>query len=124
MEKKSAQLGMPHGTASINFCYRCKEEILSVEDVTIDHKIPWLDSEDPSGMFFDIENIDFSHLSCNCGNARQKNKIVPPHGTRWCKVCRGFKPTNEFPENYREHRCRECHSKNMSEWRSRKVERK
>lgn len=80
-KKKSEQLGMPHGTASgrlrkmilfhllkklgDNVCFQCKGSIESIEDLSIEHKIPWLDSSDPPALFFDLENIAFSHLSCN-----------------------------------------------------------
>ena len=131
--KKNEQLGEAHGTAcnrlrkiilfdllsklNRNVCYRCGLEIETVKDLSIDHKTPWLDSDDPSGLFYDLENISFSHLSCNCGNARQPNKIVPPDGMDWCKHCKQFKSTDEFPENYKKHRCKSCHSKGMKSWR-------
>lgn len=134
-KKKSIQLGMSHGTASHrlkknvlfdllkqlkkNVCYRCNREIEIVSDLSIDHKEPWLNSGDPKGKFFDLDNISFSHLSCNCGNARQPNKIIPPEGMEWCKYCKNFKPLDNFPENYKHHRCKDCHSNNMASWRKR-----
>lgn len=86
-QKKTVQLGMPQGTASNrlrkeiifsflkrlgeNFCYQCGSEIKTVKELSIEHKIPWLDSEDPKELFFNLENVAFSHLSCNCSAARQ-----------------------------------------------------
>lgn len=83
---KNDQLGMSHGKASNklrklilfsllvkykeNFCFKCNKEIQKIEDLSIEHKIPWLHSEDPVKLFFDLENISFSHLSCNCADAR------------------------------------------------------
>ena len=122
-EKKQAQLGMPIGTASAklrkmvlfsllkkhgeNFCYQCNLEIETAEELSIEHKIPWLDSEDPIKLFFDLENISFSHLSCNVG-ARKKSE--PLHGTYsryWVYKCR-------CPE------CKEAKRINMQNYRSKR----
>lgn len=86
-EKKAEQLGMPYGTAcgklrksllwgyivgaKENFCFQCKGEILSIDDLSIEHKIPWLDSDDPVELFFDVGNVTYSHLSCNISAARR-----------------------------------------------------
>lgn len=106
-DKKSAQLGMPHGTASgrlrksiifkllkesvQNFCFQCGGEIESEKELSIEHKIPYLDSEDPKKLFFDLDNIAFSHLECNIGAARRKPQSHPSvksydRGCR-CKEC-------------------------------------
>jgi hypothetical protein len=85
-KKKYDQLGMPFGTAGaklrktiifdlivkcgLDVCFQCGRKIERVEDFSIEHKQPWLDSENPVGMFFDLNNIAFSHLSCNVGAAR------------------------------------------------------
>ena len=85
--KKTNQLGMPIGTASNrlrksilwscvqrlseDICFQCGEKITSVDELSIEHKKPWLDSEDPVDTFFDISNIAFSHISCNIGAARK-----------------------------------------------------
>jgi len=89
--KKSAQLGMHHSTASAqlkkkilfdllkklgqNYCFQCGAEIESEEELSVEHKIPWLDSDDPKRLFFDLDNIAFSHLSCNISAARTPTKI-------------------------------------------------
>lgn len=85
-KRKAEQLGMPLGTASnrlrklilfkilkdngLNICYRCGKPIDSVEVLSIEHKENWLDSDNPKEKFFDLENIGFSHLSCNISYAR------------------------------------------------------
>jgi hypothetical protein len=90
--KKAIQLGMPIGTASgklrksiifmllkmlnLNYCYQCGSEIESEKELSIEHKIPYLDSEDPVKMFFDLSNIAFSHLSCNVAAARKTLKMT------------------------------------------------
>jgi len=85
-DKKTAQLGMSPSTASgrlvkdilFDFveksgytCYHCGEQ-MTRETFSIEHKVPWLDSEDPVGLFFALDNIHYSHLSCNARAARRK----------------------------------------------------
>ena len=92
MEKKLKQLGMPIGTASNRLkkilifemakkldllrCYRCKRLIETPLELSIDHKIDWLDSGRAEELFFDLNNIAFSHHSCNCSAGRRENKIT------------------------------------------------
>ena len=89
-QEKQKQLGMNPSTASQrllkdilwsyvvksgdDYCYVCKERMLR-EDFSIEHKEPWLHSDDPVGLFFDIDNISYSHKSCNYSNARKPNKV-------------------------------------------------
>lgn len=88
--KKETQLGMNPSTASHrlvkdllwdfivqtgnNYCFHCGAE-MTREDFSIEHKTPWLDSDDPTGLFFDIGNIAYSHRTCNSGAARSARKI-------------------------------------------------
>jgi len=87
--KKRVQLGMNPSTASgrlikdILFkfvidaeynCYRCGEE-LTRETFSIEHKVPWLDSDNPVELFFDLDNISFSHHTCNSSHKRIPHKI-------------------------------------------------
>lgn len=94
--KKRKQLGMPTGTAvgrlrkRILFsliqetekdkCFRCGKMITNVDELSVEHKEPWLDSNDPVGLFFDLDNIAFSHLSCNSG-AHRSGREPAAHGT-------------------------------------------
>lgn len=92
---KSEQLGMPFSTASgrlrkevmfmlvkkcnLDTCFKCGKKIDDISQLSIEHKIPWLHSDNPSELFFDLDNISFSHLSCNISTARvpksrRKNK--------------------------------------------------
>lgn len=107
MKKKDIQLGMPHGTASgqlrkkilfslleetnKNICFQCGNKIEKESDLSIEHKEPWLDSENPTKKFFDLDNIAFSHLSCNSGAARQtriRNHGLTLYGEGCrCEVC-------------------------------------
>lgn len=118
---KNTILGMPTGTASnrlrkillfhfvkksgMDLCYRCKNKIESVDEFTIDHKEPWLHvSKD---LFWNIDNIAFSHLKCNVaakrveflGNGGRKLRKIGEPGTAWCSTCRAFKEINLFSRN-------------------------
>lgn len=102
--KKAEQLGVPFGTANgrlkkkILFhlvvacgrdtCYRCKKKITSKDDLSIEHKTPWIDSEKPVDLFFDIDNIAFSHMSCNISAARKITKRKHPSVSSYRRGCR------------------------------------
>lgn len=49
---------------------------------SLEHIEPWLDSEDPVGLFFNQDNISFSHLSCNISDARKPHKSDIPRRER------------------------------------------
>lgn len=81
---KAKQLGMPYGTAKAklvkalmfkmakrlneDICFQCKEPILTIRELSIEHKIPWLHGDNK--LFWDLDNIAFSHLSCNTRSCR------------------------------------------------------
>jgi len=88
-EVKNKQLGMNAGTASgrllkdilFSFvlssggvCFRCGKP-MTRETFSVDHKVPFLHSDDPVGLFFDLTNIAYSHRVCNIVAARRPNKI-------------------------------------------------
>lgn len=109
MDKKQKQLGMNPSTASqrllkdllFNFvvnnghvCSKCGQQ-LTRDTFSVEHVIPWLDSDDPVGMYFDIGNIAYSHLACNIGARRKAPKPRPyRHGVSGyrlgckCDVCK------------------------------------
>ena len=111
-KKKSEQLGIPFGTANNrlrksilfqllkkygdNVCFHCHEEIKDISQLSIEHKKPWLDA-DPS-LFWDIDNIGFSHLSCNVSASRVNiwNKREAPEGMCWCSKHQAFLPIDLF----------------------------
>lgn len=117
--KKAEQLGMPIGTASgklrkslffeflkrlnLHYCFQCGSEICSEDELSIEHKIPYLDSENPVKLFFDLDNIAFSHLSCNCGASRREviehGTSAYTHGRCRCDICR--KANTEKQSKYR-----------------------
>jgi hypothetical protein len=100
--KKAAQLGMNPSTANaqlrkmllykfvvaagLNGCHVCRKP-MTFDTFSIEHKTAWLDSDDPVGNFFDLDNVGFSHLKCNVGRAR---KNLAPCGTRsaYVRGCR------------------------------------
>ncbi len=88
-DRKKKQLGMNPSTASHrlvkdilwkfikdtgnNICFQC-QGAMDRENFSIEHKEPWLDSDDPQGLFFNLDNISFSHISCNISSARRPHK--------------------------------------------------
>lgn len=101
--KKASQLGMNPSTAShrlvkdilwkllcdsnLDTCFKCGEK-MSRDTFSIEHIIPWMDSDDPLGLYFSLDNISFSHLRCNIASA--KKFIQTNHGTSamYRKGCR------------------------------------
>lgn len=87
--KKQQQLGMNPSTAqgrlirdilwslvvktNQDTCCKCEEK-MHRDSFSIEHVKPWLDSEDPISLFFDLDNIKFSHLRCNVSDARPARK--------------------------------------------------
>jgi hypothetical protein len=115
--RKSAFLGMPHGTAANrlrkmilfhllekrgeNICFNCAERINTAAELSIEHKQPW---EGVSlELYWSMDNIAFSHLRCNLphryagGQARRRK--VGPDGTAWCRKCKLFRPVAAFARN-------------------------
>lgn len=84
MNKKTQQLGMNPSTATYRLlrdllfdrvkdtpCFRCGEK-MTRDTFSIEHKKSWMDSDDPVGNYFDLNNISYSHHSCN---ARHHSKF-------------------------------------------------
>ena len=103
-KKKKEQLRMTQGRASHilkknimfmllkelgkNFCFQCGAEIEIVEELSIEHKVPWLNSDDPIELFFDLDNIAFSHLTCNLRAARRGGELIGEEGRKNMKRAR------------------------------------
>ncbi len=89
-DKRSIQLGMNPSTASHRLikdilwdlivktnqdtCCKCGCK-MTRETFSIEHLVPWLDSNNPIELYFDLDNISFSHLSCNIKAARRPEKL-------------------------------------------------
>ena len=105
-KRKKQQLGMPVGTAfnrlrklvmfkllkqsKQNICYRCKKKIQTSEELSIEHKKAWLDND--VKLFWDLNNIGFSHLSCNVRHKRRPPLVHNSNAYNWrkcrCEVCK------------------------------------
>ena len=55
-------------------CYRCKDNILSIEEMSIEHKESWRSASEPRTAFFDLTNVCLSHMDCN-RRSQVKQKI-------------------------------------------------
>ena len=78
-ERKSQLLGMSWGVdgyrlkkmvmlhlikqLGLDVCFRCGKPIESPNDLSLDHKKNWIN--DNVELFWDVENIAFSHTKCN-----------------------------------------------------------
>jgi hypothetical protein len=87
--RRAKQLGMPFGTACARLrkqilfqlikrlkedvCYRCGKKIKDVAELSIEHKKAWFNID--SKLFWDLNNIAFSHLRCNIPNNRSYGKV-------------------------------------------------
>jgi hypothetical protein len=96
LARKSKQLGMSFSKAShilrksvmfhlaqrcgLDFCFRCGKRIEHVDDFTLEHKQPWLYAYCPLELFFDIDNIAFSHRRCNSLHRRRKLSLEGTSG--------------------------------------------
>jgi hypothetical protein len=86
-KKKNEKLRMSYGKANnilkksimfylvqklkLDICYRCGKKIESVDVFSVEHKTDWLNSETPVELFFDLDNIGFSHKICNILNGKK-----------------------------------------------------
>ena len=139
-ESKAAFLGMSHGTAANrlrkqvlfkyvrmagdHFCFKCGKEIESVDDLSIEHKEPWEGRSVEA--FWDLDNIAFSHLTCNRPNwhMAEDARKTGPDGTAWCFSCRAFLSTSNFTPiktrwNGYHPACKPCNARIKREWRAR-----
>lgn len=131
--KAASQLGMSEGKAysllrrQITFmlikeahrdiCHRCGAQILDPFDCTVEHKLPWLD-QDPA-LFWDLENIAFSHKKCNVPHRYPGGRGTPSlrrgsNGTWLCSKCNKFLERDAFtmrPSGTPYSWCRRCRRK-------------
>ncbi len=127
-KKKDDALGMSHGTAANrlrksilfslvvrleeNFCHQCGTEILSEADLSIEHKEPWLQAEDPVTSFFDLANIAFSHLSCNAGARKTvRRKYASEEEAKRCALANGRTYRAGIPKEIRQETRRQRYKK-------------
>jgi hypothetical protein len=114
--KAKEQLGMDFGKASYILnkdllfsliedisCYRCGLD-LTREDFSIDHKIAWRNNIDAFQLFFDLDNIAYSHKNCN-----SSSRTIP------------LQPCGTIASYNRGCRCDECKSIASKENKKRKL---
>ena len=113
--KKNEQLGMNFSTAAgklrkmllwkfvqetgNDICFQCGETIENLDQLSMEHKIPWLDSEDPVGLYFNLDNIAFSHISCNCAAGKKAYtgfRRERHDGFIWCAKCEQYLDPSDF----------------------------
>lgn len=117
--KKQEQLGMNPSTASNRLakdllfhfiqkegikCHHCKQE-MARQNFSIEHIEPWLDSKNPVELYFNLQNVTFSHLSCNVGARREVKKPKHPslsaYEKRGCRCDECKKLKAEHNKKYR-----------------------
>lgn len=135
--EKSRQLGMSFSTARSrlvkqllfrelqgsggNTCFKCEEKIDDIDTLSIEHKEPWLHVS--PDLFWNLDNIAFSHLDCNRphrynGNGKHFTALVDRRkvdGVAWCSGHQSELPVNRFTKNKKRYNglqdlCRECRS--------------
>lgn len=82
-----------------DICYQCGTRIEFIEDFSIEHTIPWQNSDNPKEIFFDLSKIAYSHSSCNTKAAIRPKKWENTKIRRreYARVMR------EDPEKYKKH---------------------
>lgn len=83
-----------------NVCVRCGQEIVSPNELSIEHIKPWegISVE----LFWDLNNVAFSHLKCNVPHNRwggRNKRKVGPVGTAWCIGHQQFLPDFQFAKS-------------------------
>ena len=141
-ERIAQQLGMSQGAAAgklrktilfsllvklkENICFKCEKEITTETDLSIEHKKPWENRS--SELFWDLDNIAFSHLRCNVIHTRYGGSLrrkIGPEGTSWCTICQDFLPIERFYKDRNRwdgfnDRCISCLSEKRKDYPSRK----
>lgn len=98
-----------------DICFRCDRKIETASELSIDHKIDWLGVD--KDLFWDIDNIAFSHLICNISVSRpnSRRRIDAEDGFAWCSACKKFLPVENFGKKSNRwnglwYTCRKCDS--------------
>jgi hypothetical protein len=125
--KRQKQLGLPFGTAcnrlrkmllfsfcqklGLDTCFKCGTTITNISEFSIEHKKNWLDV-DPQ-LFWNLDNIAFSHSKCNKPERRTVYRINAKEGHSICSVCKLEKPSFDFYKrksrwNGLQHECKKC----------------
>jgi hypothetical protein len=81
-------------------CFKCGTVISDIDHLSIEHKVAWLNRS--PDLFWDLDNIEFSHLSCNRPDPveRGHNQKRYQDGCR-CDECKSAHATNNREWRYR-----------------------
>lgn len=61
--------------AGLDCCARCGARLVDPDDIALDHVVPWRNSQNPKKLFWDLDNVRFSHKHCNIEHSlRRKSK--------------------------------------------------
>lgn len=136
-------LGMSHGAAANrlrkmvlfrqlvkyndNVCVRCKERIENLDELSIEHILPWEGRS--AELFWYLNNVAFSHMRCNVAHVSHggsPKRKIGPEGTSWCTGHQNFLSTEKFYKdegrwNGRRLLCIDCLSEKRKDYPSRKV---
>lgn len=139
-EKAKRQLGLSPSTArnllkrniiyylaqktGMDTCFRCGGKIERPQDISIEHKIPWLDAD--IALFWDMDNIAFSHRICNKPNRNNGGvgrRRLGIDGKIWCPKCQEYLSADDFRSNKSDSNglqtyCKDCTREYVKEWRS------
>lgn len=74
-------------------CYRCHRTIESIDEFTVDHKKNWLHKS--ADLFWDIDNIAFSHFVCNTTHNRTA-EMYKHRTNKKCNECGEVKAIKSF----------------------------
>lgn len=122
---KSDILGMPFGTAcnrlrrivmfsllekhGENVCFKCGKLITKADELSLEHKTAWQNIG--ASLFWDLDNIAFSHVGCNLPTGFVRREIVD--GKLWCSSCKSLHPVSLFHKETRQRTgyallCKKC----------------
>jgi hypothetical protein len=104
-----------------NICFQCGNTIENVDDLSVEHIKPWLGKR--VDLFWDLDNIAFSHLACNrraSSGGFKKGHTFRAHkvseGNSFCAKCLKELPLDNFHKNKTRFRgvekyCKSCRNK-------------
>ena len=142
--KRREQLGMSVGAArnilcrqllfdmaqalKRDVCYRCHKRIETNQELSIEHKTSWINQPNAVELYFDLNNIAFSHLRCNIAAVERRNqhiKVTNPPGKFWCSGHQDYLDHSAFSPSTFKHRktrnsslCIECRSRYRKQLRA------
>lgn len=90
-------------------CFQCGELIETPDEFSIDHMKPWLDAS--PDLFWDVDNIAFSHLACNSLSRRWNGPEEQP-------ICRCGQPKGLTRSGKMRDRCSDCQSERLKAQRA------